>query len=246
MNSRILVWMARLHRVLQFAVQLATLIAIAYVIRQIRGGPGTITYDVGYNLGVLSSGMLNLNDAITDEHKAIAQQGDALAGTLKQIAALLGTARDAIGDIDADAKAARTPIDNAGTVLSTFNDAIGDQNTHLMSLEDQGTLALTQLTTAITDLQPVLTNAAQAAAAGVNLANDPNLKQGLARLNTAIGTANDVLGNLDKAAASGDRSMEMIEAKIREALKPASLAKTLLERALGVAGPAAQIATAAK
>lgn len=236
----------RVHRVLQFAVQLATLTAVIYVIRQVRGGPGTIVYDVGYNLGVLSQGMLNLNDAIVKEDGAIAQQGQALADTLKEVAALLGTARSAIADIDLDAKAAKTPIDNAGTALATLNSAVANQDAHLVKMEEQGTQALTQLTTAITDLQPVLTNSAKLAAAGVNLVNDPQLKQALARLNDAIANADATLAQLDKAAASGDRSMEMIEAKLRQALAPASLAKSILERALGIAGPAAQIATAAK
>ena len=55
-----------------------------------------------------------------------------------------------------------------------------------------------------------------------------------------------VLASLDGMAASGNRDAAMLEAKLREALKPATLAKSIFMRALGLAGPAAEVATAVK
>jgi len=46
--------------------------------------------------------------------------------------------------------------------------------------------------------------------------------------------------------ARGDDMMTMLDAKLKQALKPASLAKSILERLLGLAGPIAEVGLAVR
>lgn len=76
--------------------------------------------------------------------------------------------------------------------------------------------------------------------------NNPAIGESLGNLEKATAEADTALANLDAISASGNRDAQMVESRLREALKPASLAKSIIYHALGIAAPAAQIASAVK
>jgi len=133
-----------------------------------------------------------------------------------------------------------------GKTNDTLNAGLADQQRQLDQLEADADASIKGLTSAEQQLDRVLAGAGDAAASAAQLAADPALKDSLGQLDAAMGQADQTLQQIQQIAASGNRDAQMLEARLRQALKPASLAKNLFERALGIAGPAAQVATAVK
>jgi len=115
------------------------------------------------------------------------------------------------------------------------------QGRQLSAIESSANKALADLDTAIQQAQPILANLNTAAQGASAAANDPNVAKSLHNLTTATQNANSALLSLDSIAASGNRDAAMLETRLRQALKPASLAKSILMHALGLAAPAAEV-----
>lgn len=195
--------------------------------------------DVSRNLVVIGGAARDLELTLRDEHKA---EGAQLATAAAAAAALQASAKSIASFVDSVNAALTGP---KGT-LPALSNLIRHQDDNLAALEGQATADLAKLATSETELAAVLANASKASASAAELAANPDILKALAQLNAALDETNSTLAHVDAIAASGDRDAQMIEARLRDALKPASLAKSLFMRALGVAGPAAQVATAAK
>jgi hypothetical protein len=118
------------------------------------------------------------------------------------------------------------------------------QTKQLALMESQANQAIADLDAAVKQAQPILANLSVAAFGASQAANDPNIAKSLAGLAEATRKANIALLNLDAISASGNRDAQALEARLKQVLKPASLLKTALYRALGIAVPAAEIAGA--
>lgn len=197
--------------------------------------------------------LADLPATVTDAHRAIVVAGGA-AGDLEKT---LRTERQASAEQLAAAAAGQQKLNHLLDNATAFLDGLGETNRDLATLIENQDLSLHalegQATTDLADLdasekQIAIASkeftAASTSAAG--LLADPHLTDSLAELDTAMAKTNDTLAHLSSIAASGDRDAAMLEARLRQALKPASLAKSAFERLLGIAGPAAQVATAAK
>jgi chromosome segregation ATPase len=144
---------------------------------------------------------------------------------LQQFGVVLQQAQGAIGD-------ARVTIANVDRDLDA-------QNAAALAVELQAQKTLAALEHQTDELAPILANLDK-------LTADPSLPDTLHQLDATMADAQKAMVSLDSIAASGDRDALMLEDKLREALKPATLTKTIFMRALGLAAPMAQIATAVK
>lgn len=176
--------------------------------------------------------VVDLEKTLKAERKASADQLAAAAEGQQKLNALLDRATQFVAALN--------------ETNATLNTAIADQDRSLLATEAKAGSAIDSLAAAEAQLDRVLANAAAASESAAQVAADPHLKDALAELDQATSEADTTLAHLSSIAASGDRDAQMLETRLRQALKPASLAKSLFERALGIAGPAAQIATAAK
>lgn len=178
-------------------------------------------------------------------------------GTITDLEKTLKEERKASGDQLAAAAAGQQKLnhllDNATAFLAGLGETnrdlatlIENQDLSLRTLETQATTDLTELDASEKQLTTAMTSASRASTSAAELLADPHLAASLAELDAAMAKTNDTMAHLTSIAASGDRDAAMLEARLREALKPASLAKTIFMRALGLAGPAAQVATAAR
>jgi len=136
-----------------------------------------------------------------------------------------------------------------GGLLPSATALVADQQMQLDAIEARATKALSDLDAAEQQAQPILASlseaahsASDAAASAAKAAGNPEIAQSIDRLDVALAESDVTLANLQAISASGDRDAAMIEARLREALKPASFLKSALLRALGVAAPIAQIA----
>lgn len=197
--------------------------------------------------------LADLPATVTDAHRAIVVAGGA-AGDLEKT---LRTERQASADQLSAAAAGQAKLNRLLDRATAFLGGLGETNRDLATLIENQDLTLRALEgQAATDLADLdasekqltiaMQNAGAATKSAAELAADPHLKDSLAALDFAMAQANVTLAHLSSIAASGDRDAAMLEARLRQALKPASLAKSIFMRALGIAGPAAQIATAAK
>lgn len=193
--------------------------------------PATVT-DFHRTLIVAGGAAGDLEKTLRQERQASANQIASATASEQKLNALLDRATQFVDGLDSTNR--------------TLAGAIADQNKSLLTLEQQATKEIADMDAATHVLGGVLMSAGQAAQSAAELAADPHLKRSLEQLDAAMSEANATLVQIDAIAASGNRDAQMIETRLRQALKPASLAKTLFERALGLAGPAAQIATAAK
>jgi len=184
--------------------------------------------------------------AATDIEKALKQEREASTAQIQATAQLQGKANAAADNLAKLVQHTDDSLNGTKGVLPVLSGAIAEQNVNMTKISVRAEAAIDTLDVTVADLQPVLAAAATAAQNGADLSGDPAIKQALQRLDDAIAQSNDVLQHLDAIAASGDRDAAMLETRLREALKPASLAKTIFMRTLGLAGPAAQVATAAK
>jgi len=131
-------------------------------------------------------------------------------------------------------------------LIPRISASVADQQARLDELEREANRAIADLDAAVQRAQPAIQDLASASGGISRAANDPAITQALANLASATGRADSVLRNLDAISASGNRDAAMIEKRLREALKPASLLKSALLRALGIAAPAAEIAASVR
>ncbi len=144
-----------------------------------------------------------------------------------------------------------------GGLLPYASALVSDQQLQLDVIEAHASKALADLDAAEHQAQPILSSlneaaqsAAQTAHGASNVvsiaaraAGNPSIAESLQRLDLALAESDATLANLQAISASGNRDAVMIEARLRKALKPASMLKSALLRALGMAAPAAQIAS---
>jgi chromosome segregation ATPase len=130
-------------------------------------------------------------------------------------------------------------LEKLGPVIDSARAALIEQNKALTMLGQQASLTLDDARDAIADLKPALQAATDTLRGTAKLTNDPDWE-------ALLSHASDTTAHLDATAASVDRDAQMLETRLRQALKPASFAKRIFMGLLGLAGPAAQVATAAK
>lgn len=95
-------------------------------------------------------------------------------------------------------------------------------------------------------LEPTLTNLAAASRNAAANLSDPAIPNSLKHVDEATASLADSAKHFDGISANAETASELALNRFRQALKPASLAKTIFMRLLGLAGPAAQVATAVK
>lgn len=146
-------------------------------------------------------------------------------------------------------------LNSSDGLLPSASALVTDQKLQLDSIEARATKALADLDAAELQAHSILASlndaarsgalaarhASDAAAFAAKTAGNPRIEQSLQRLDLALAESDATLANLQAISASGNRDASMIEIRLRQTLKPASLLKTALLRALGVAAPAAQI-----
>lgn len=132
--------------------------------------------------------------------------------------------------------------DGRGGTLTAASDLLADQQTRLRTMEVRANLALDDLDAAEKEAQPILTSLNQASQSAAQTAGNTSIAESLRRLDLALAESDATFANLQAISASGDRDAILIEGRLRQALKPASLLKKAFLHALGIAGPAAQVA----
>jgi len=115
------------------------------------------------------------------------------------------------------------------------------QAKQLSAIEDQANRAIADLDIAVTEAQPAIKSLASASQSLATASQNPAIGETLANLDKSSQEAAIALQNLDQITASGNRDAQMVEKRLRQALKPASLAKSILMHALGLAAPAAEV-----
>jgi len=197
--------------------------------------------------------LAGLPAAVTDARRVVLVAG----GAATDIEKTLRTERQASADQLAAAAAGQQKLnhllDNATAFLARLDETnrdlatlVENQDLSLGALERQATADLADLDAGEKQLAAAARELTAASSSAADLLADPRNAEILAQLDAAMAKTNDTLAHLSSIAASGDRDAAMLEARLRQALKPASLAKAAFERLLGIAGPAAQVATAAK
>lgn len=129
----------------------------------------------------------------------------------------------------------------SGGVLPTASALLADQQLRLDAIEARACKAVTDLDSAEQNAQTILASLNQAAGNAANVAGNRDIPESLQRLDIALAEADATLANLQTISASGNRDARMIENRLHQALKPASLLKSALLHALSIAAPAAQI-----
>jgi len=167
-------------------------------------------------------------------------------GATQQIQRILVDAKDLIGRTDKNLNWPGGALPALTTAIDTTNGAIADQNRELTAIERKAGAAIDGLSTAEAALDRALGVATAAGESLAQIAADPEIKDSLAKLDLAVEQANAALAQLTGIATKGNDMAAQLDAKLREALKPAGLAKSAFEHMLGIAGPAAQVATAVK
>lgn len=185
-------------------------------------GSGTL---VKQNMKILGGAGTDLEKTLREEHQASSQQIASGAQLATNFAKLLS---------DTDSS-----LNGKGGALPTLTSAIADQDANMTEIAHRADDAIDTLNVTMKGIQPILAAALEAAQNGANLSGDPALKEALEKLDVAMDKVNDALASADLILASGGRDAGMIETRLREALKPASLAKQLFEEVLHVGPPVA-------
>jgi hypothetical protein len=193
----------------------------------------------------------HLDQILTDADRTIVIAAGAATNIEKSLRAERDASKDQIESSTAAMKKFNATLDdlhlvlvNANGVVTHIDGAVVHVDAAVVQLTAQASTAIADLDVAVKDVQPILAHLGDASASLADLAKDPSIRASLIELDKATAETNSILANLDAIAASGNRDAQMLEARLRQALKPASLAKTIFERALGLAGPAASVATA--
>jgi chromosome segregation ATPase len=176
------------------------------------------------------------SDSLSD---AARKQNSYLDHTSRELNKTVADAHDILIHSDAS-------LNGRNGVLPKINELLAEQQSQLDAIERRAAEALSDLDAAEKQAQPIFASMNRAAASAASSAADPRIGESLERLDVAMGEADATLANLQATSASGNRDAQMIEKRLRQALKPASLAKSILLHALGLAGPVAQIASAAR
>ena len=158
--------------------------------------------------------------AATNIEKTLREEREASRDQLAQSTAVLKNVNAAVGQAKLDLVEFHALLAGIEKTNSTLDAAIATQSREAVETEKQAQAALANLNAAMRQANAVLADLDRVAA-------NPDAPQILKRLDDAILEANSVLKHVDNSAASGERDMLMIEARLRQALKPASLAKTI-------------------
>jgi hypothetical protein len=195
--------------------------------------------------------LTHVDAILTDADRTIVIAGGAATNIEKSLRAERDASKEQIESSTAAMKKFNATLDdlhlvllNANQVVSHVDVAVGHVDVAIVELTAQTSTAIADLDVALKDVHPILAHLDDASSSLADLAKNPEIPAALAQLDKAIAETNSILANLDAIAASGNRDALMLEARLRQALKPASLAQTIFTRALGLAGPAAQVATA--
>jgi hypothetical protein len=179
--------------------------------------------------------LAGLPATVTDLRRVVLVAGGAATDLEKTLRDERAASADQIRQASLSAVKLNTALDRASTFLDTLNgtgqllgQAVTDQDQALLALEKQATADLVTLDDASRQLNAALGNTAAASKSAADLLADPAIGESIARLDGAMAKADETLAHLDSAAASGDRQMAMLEVRLRQALKPASLLRQLL------------------
>jgi len=217
-------------------VLFAVLSALAWKARQELVSSSLL---VNQNLKIVGGAATNLEKTLREEHAAIQDQLTATSEAMKRINEVASAARVAIAHTD-------NSLNGRGGVLPATAKLVSDQDVAIQALEAQAAAVIADLALTVKQSQAVMWNLNEVAENAAALTADPSIRESLQKLDDALAKANLILASLDSMAASGNRDALMLEAKLRQALKPAALAKRIFMQALGLAVPAVQIAAAVK
>ncbi|MGH9740557.1 MAG: hypothetical protein ACRD4X_18515 [Candidatus Acidiferrales bacterium] len=174
------------------------------------------------------------SDPVAD---AAAKQDRYLDRTSRELSKTVADAHDLLVHTDESLNGR----DGRGGILPAASGLLTDQQIQLDTIEARANLALDDLDGAEKQAEPILASLNEAARRAARMAGNPSIAESLRRLDLALAESDATLANLQAISASGNRDAAMIENRLRQALKPASLLKSALLRALNIAGPAAQI-----
>jgi hypothetical protein len=230
---------------LQYAL-LALVVAMTLAVLVVAGAAVWALYDVRQDATAAGSLLADARrtvvivaGAATSVEKSLRAEREASAAQIEASTAALAKFNGDLDELHSDLSELHVVLVKADTVLSDTDLQVNINGAGLAALEKHGAEAISQLQASIAGLAPAIdaTNRAMQSVSAV--AADPAIPEAIARLDSTT-------GHIDATTASVDRDAQLVEARLRQALKPASLAKSLFMRLLGIAGPAAQIATAAK
>ncbi len=224
--------MKRLVEVLETAALAAALVALIGLIR--------IERTVRQNLPSILAGtktaaqkFASAGDSLSD---AARKQDRYLDQTSRELNKTVADAHDLLIHTD-------LALNGRGGLLPSASALVADQQLQLDAIEARANQALADLDAAEQQAQPILAALNHAAENAALTAGNPRIAEGLQRLDLALAEADATLSNLQAISSSGNRDAAMIETRLRQALKPASLLKSALLHALNIAAPAAQIAS---
>lgn len=241
--------MKRAIQVLQAAALIAATIAIIGLIGiegSVRQKLPSILQSTQTAAQKFALASVSLNDAARKQDRCLDQ-------TSRELSKTVADAHDLLVHTDFTLNGRN----GRGGLLTSASAVVADQKLQLDVIEARATKALADLDAAEQQAQPILASlndaardgaraaqsASEAAAVAAQTAGNPRIAESLQRLDLALDESDATLANLQSISASGNRDAAMIETRLRQALKPASLLKTVLLRVMGVAAPAAQIAS---
>ncbi len=227
--------MRRIIEMLEAVALVALIIALAGLIaieRTIGKGLPPLLLSAQAAAGRLSAASDALARAANAESKAAPQQ-------TREVSKAVADAHDLLAHTDIS-------LNGPHGLIPQLSASLAEQQAQVDGIEAQARQALADLDAAEKQSQKALKAIAGGAQAAQGAISGPQVVQALNNLAAASHEADSALKSLDSIAASGNRDAAMLEAKLRQALKPASLAKSILMHLLGIAGPAAQVATAGR
>jgi chromosome segregation ATPase len=227
--------MRRFIEILEAAALIAAIVALTGFVA-IEGTVRERLPSILASTQVAAQKFAQASDSLSD---AARRQDSYLDQTSRELNKTVADAHDILIHTDAS-------LNGRNGVLLKVNELLAEQQSQLDAIEARAGEALADMDAAEKQAQPILASMSHAAERAAKAAADPRIGESLERLDVAMGEADATLANLQAASASGNRDAQMIEKRLRQALKPASLAKSILLHALGLAGPTAQIASAAR
>lgn len=223
--------MRRLIQTLEAAALIAAICALAGVIEIERTVQDKLPEILAAS-GDAAQKFAAAGDSVAD---AARKQDGYLDSTSRELDKTVADAHDLLIHTDES-------LNGRGGVLSAASRALAEQQVQFDALEARANVALIDLDAAEKQAQPILASLSHAAQDASDAAANPRIAESIDRLDAALAESDAVLANLQAISASGNRDAAMIEIRLRQALKPAGLLKSALLHAVGVVGPAAQIA----
>jgi hypothetical protein len=124
----------------------------------------------------------------------------------------------------------------------SINDVLVPQLSMTLRDTDQTVLrAGNAVTDAQRQLTPAIENLARASSAAADALADPHIAESIAHVDETAAAAAQATQQLAGVAANAKTASDLALARLRDALKPVSFARALLERMLGLASQGAQI-----